>query len=129
LLGAIFFPRLFPCGGRARHNGYFYHGLESRLLSRGGFRDDGRMTSKFKSSGPVTLSDEQILALLQKFSDMRHDVVGRLSNITAAAELIRVRPENIEERLRILLDQPHQAAERINKFTRELESVLGVVRQ
>lgn len=87
------------------------------------------MTSKFKSSGPVTLSDEQILALLQKFSDMRHDVVGRLSNITAAAELIRVRPENIEERLRILLDQPHQAAERINKFTRELESVLGVVRQ
>jgi hypothetical protein len=87
------------------------------------------MTSKFKSSGPVTLSEEQILALLQKFSDMRHDVVGRLSNITAAAELIRVRPENIEERLRILLDQPHQAAEYINKFTRELESALGVVRQ
>jgi hypothetical protein len=87
------------------------------------------MAAIYKSSGPVTLSEEQILALLRKFSDMRHDVTGRLSNITAAAELIRVRPETIEERLRILLEQPHQAAEFINKFSKELESTLGVVRK
>jgi len=87
------------------------------------------MAASYKSSGPVTLSEEQILALLRKFSDMRHDVTGRLSNITAAAELIRVRPEKTEERLRILLEQPHQAAEFINKFSKELESTLGVVRK
>ena len=87
------------------------------------------MTSSFKSNGPVTLSEEQILALVRKLSDMRHDVTGRLSNITAAAELIRVRPDNIEDRLRILLEQPHQAAEFINKFTKELESALGVMRK
>jgi hypothetical protein len=87
------------------------------------------MTASFKPSGPVTLSEEQITTLLRKFSDMRHDVTGRLSNITAAAELIRVRPEKAEERLSILLDQPHRAAECITKFTRELEAALGVTRQ
>ena len=87
------------------------------------------MTASYKFSGPVTLSEEQILALLKKFSDMRHDVTGRLSNITAAAELIRVRPEKIEERLRILLEQPHQAAEFITKFSKELEASLGAVRK
>jgi hypothetical protein len=99
------------------------------LLSRAGFRDDLEMTANIKTNGPVTLSEEQILDLIQKLSDMRHDVTGRLSNITAAAELIRVRPEKIEDRLRILLDQPHQAAEFINKFTKEFEAALGVVRK
>ncbi len=87
------------------------------------------MTASFKTNGPVTLSEEQILMLLRKLTDMRHDVTGRLSNITAAAELIRVRPENIEDRLRILMDQPHQAAECINKFSREFEAALGIVRK
>ena len=87
------------------------------------------MTTSYKPRGPVTLSEEQITTLLRKFSDMRHDVTGRLSNITAAAELIRVRPEKTEERLRILLEQPHQAAECITKFTREFEAALGVVRK
>lgn len=77
----------------------------------------------------MTLSEEQILTLLRQFSDMRHDVTGRLSNITAAAELIRLRPEKTEERLHILLDQPHQAAEFITKFSKQLESALGVVRK
>jgi hypothetical protein len=99
------------------------------LVSRVGFRDDLKMASNYKSSGPVTLSEEQILALLQKLTDMRHDVTGRLANITAAAELIRVRPETTDQRLKILLDQPHQAAECISQFTREFESAFGVVRK
>lgn len=86
------------------------------------------MASNYKSSGPVTLSEEQILALQEKLSTMRHDVVGRLANITAAAELIRVRPERTEERLRLLLEQPHQAAECINQFSREFEAVFGLTR-
>ena len=86
------------------------------------------MASNYKSSGPVTLSEEQILALQEKLSKMRHDVVGRLANITAAAELIRLRPDSTEERLRLLLEQPHQAAEMIAQFSREFEAVLGVTR-
>ena len=86
------------------------------------------MASNYKSTGPVTLSEEQILALHRKLSDMRHEVVGRLANITAAAELIRVRPERTEERLRLLLEQPHQAAESISQFSREFESTFGLQR-
>jgi len=86
------------------------------------------MTSSYKSSGSVTLSEEQILALQRKLSTMRHDVVGRLANITAAAELIRLRPETTEERLRLLLEQPHLAAASISEFSREFESALGLSR-
>lgn len=77
----------------------------------------------------MTLNEEQIKELMSKLSDMRHDVTGRLSNIAAAAELIRARPEKAEERLKILLEQPHLAAECIAKFSREIESMLGVLRK
>lgn len=87
------------------------------------------MTTSLHTNGPVTLSEEQIKQLLAKLSDMRHDVTGRLSNIAAAAELIRARPAKLEERLLILLEQPHLAAECISKFSRELESALGAARK
>lgn len=86
------------------------------------------MSASYKPSGPVTLSGEQILALHQKLREMRHDVNGRLANIVAAAELIRLRPESAEDRLKILLDQPHQAAESIAQFSREFEDLLGLKR-
>ncbi|HEY4414937.1 MAG TPA: hypothetical protein VGO57_04515 [Verrucomicrobiae bacterium] len=86
------------------------------------------MASNYTLSGPVTLSEEQILALQARLSKMRHDVVGRLANITAAAELIRLRPESTEERLRLLLEQPHQAAELIAQFSREFEATFGLTR-
>ena len=77
----------------------------------------------------MTLSEEQIKQLLAKLSDMRHDVTGRLSNIAAAAELIRAQPAKLEQRLKILQEQPHLAAECIAKFSRDLESALGAVRK
>jgi hypothetical protein len=80
------------------------------------------MSASYKPSGPVTLSVEEILALHQKLRDMRHDVNGRLANIVAAAELIRLRPESAQERLQLLLDQPHKAAESIAEFSREFET-------
>jgi hypothetical protein len=80
------------------------------------------MSASYKPSGPVTLSVEEILALHQKLRDMRHDVNGRLANIVAAAELIRLRPESAKERLQLLLDQPHKAAESIAEFSREFET-------
>ncbi len=99
------------------------------MLLRRRLPDDLPMTTSLRTGGPVTLSEEQIKQLLKGLSDMRHDVIGRLSNITAAAELIRARPAKSEERLLILLEQPHLAAERIATFSRELESMLGVARK
>ena len=87
------------------------------------------MSASYKPEGPVTLSEAQILALHQSLRDMRHDVNGRLAIIVAAAELIRLRPETTEERLKQLLDQPHKAAETITEFSRLFEGALGLKRQ
>ena len=76
----------------------------------------------------MTLSEAQILALHQKLRDMRHDVNGRLANIVAAAELMRLRPETAAARIPLLLDQPHRAAESIAAFSQEFEAVLGLKR-
>jgi hypothetical protein len=60
---------------------------------------------------------------------MRHDVNGRLANIVAAAELMRLRPESAAERLTMLLDQPHKAAAAIAEFSREFEELFGLKRE
>ncbi len=88
------------------------------------------MSGEYKSSGSVTLTEEQILVLHQKLRDMRHDVNGRLANIVAAAELMRLRPDQSpEDRLRLLLEQPHKASETISEFSRVFEGALGVQRR
>jgi hypothetical protein len=87
------------------------------------------MAADYTSSGPVTLSEEQIQALHQKLRAMRHDVNGRLANIIAAAELMRLRPESAAERLALLLEQPHKAAESIAEFSQEFETLLGLKRE
>ena len=93
-------------------------------------RDDSAMAADYKTNGPVTLTEEQILALHQKLRDMRHDVNGRLANIVAAAELMRLRPDqSITERLKLLLEQPHKASESISEFSRAFEGTLGLTRR
>ncbi len=87
------------------------------------------MTGRFKTNGPVSLSEDQVLALHEKLRVMRHDVNGRLANIVAAAELMRMRPESAAERLKLLLEQPHKAAETISEFSREFEQMFGLKRE
>jgi hypothetical protein len=87
------------------------------------------MTGRFTTSGPVTLTEEQVLALHEKLRVMRHDVNGRLANIVAAAELMRMRPESAAERLKLLLEQPHKAAESIAEFSREFEQLFRLKRE
>lgn len=87
------------------------------------------MSASYQPSGPVTLTEEEILKLHQKLRDMRHDVNGRLANIVAAAELIRLRPDTTEERLKMLLEQPRKAADALAEFSREFETRLGLSRQ
>jgi hypothetical protein len=85
------------------------------------------MSASYKLHGPVTLTEEQVFALHRRLRDMRHDVNGRLANIVAAAELIRLRPDAMEDKLRILLDQPHHAADAIGHFSRDFETAFGLV--
>ena len=87
------------------------------------------MTVSYKPRGPVSLNEEQIVALHEKLRTMRHDVNGRLANIVAAAELMRLRPESTAERLQMLLDQPHKAAESIAEFSRIFEELFGLKRE
>jgi uncharacterized membrane protein len=93
------------------------------LAFAGGFRDDSTMSADYKPSGPVTLTEDQILALHQKLRDMRHDVNGRLANIVAAAELMRLRPDqSVAERLKLLLEQPHKASDPSRNFPARLRA-------
>jgi hypothetical protein len=84
------------------------------------------MSGTYKIDGPVSVTSQQILALHEKLRVMRHDVNGRLANMVAAAELIRLRPESTAERLQMLLDQPHKAAGAIAEFSREFETLFGL---
>ena len=86
------------------------------------------MSANYRSGGPVTLSEEQILALHEKLRTMRHDVNGMLTNIVAAAEMTRLRPESAAQRLQLLLDQPHKIADRVAEFSREFETSFGLKR-
>jgi len=87
------------------------------------------MTGSYKPAGPVTLSENQITVLHEKLRTMRHDVNGRLANMVAAAELIRLQPDSLEKRLAMLLDQPHKASESIAEFSREFEQLFGLNRE
>ena len=87
------------------------------------------MSASYKPSGPVTLSEAQILKLHQSLREMRHDVNGRLAVIVAAAELMRLKPESMEERLKLLLEQPHKAADHISEFSQVFENTFGLTRQ
>jgi hypothetical protein len=70
-----------------------------------------------------------VLELHEKLRVMRHDVNGRLANIVAAAELMRLRPDTAADRLPLLLDQPHKAAEAISEFSRAFEELFGLKRE
>ncbi len=66
------------------------------------------------------------MALHRRLREMRHDVNGKLANIAAAAELMRMRPETAAERIKVLLEQPHQAATHLANFSRDFEAAFGL---
>ena len=103
--------------------------MAANACFRSGLGDDGFMSATYKSTGPVSLNEKQILVLHQKLRAMRHDVNGRLANIVAAAELMRLRPESTPERLPVLLDQPGLAAASIAQFSKAFEEMFGLVQE
>lgn len=77
---------------------------------------------------PVALSVEEIKALSQKLSTLRHDINNHLMLITTAVELFRLRPENGERLLSVIIDQPQKIAAAITQFSGALETALRITR-
>jgi len=87
-----------------------------------------REISRMSSSGPVTLSVEQITELKQKLSDLRHDVNNNVSLMLSAMEMIRRRPESTQNMLDSLARQPQKINDTITEFAKALESALQLKR-
>ena len=79
-------------------------------------------------SQPITLSVEQIDELNRRLATMRHDINNTLSLITAAAELIRYKPEMAERMMITLLEQPQKITLTLSQFTTEFERAFGITR-
>jgi hypothetical protein len=79
-------------------------------------------------SQPVTLTVEQITALNERLSSMRHDINNQLSLIVAAVELIRHKPSTSERMMATLVEQPPRISETLSKFSAEFERHLGITR-
>jgi hypothetical protein len=79
-------------------------------------------------SEPITLTVAQIAELKKKLADLRHSVNNNLSLIVAATEIIRLKPESAEKMWAGLSEKPHQIADTVAQFSRELEVVLGIKR-
>ncbi len=70
-------------------------------------------------NAPVTLSVEQIGELNRKLSMMRHDVNSKLTQISLAVELLRLRPDGGERWLGMMAEQPQKiVAEHCAVFAR-----------
>ena len=77
---------------------------------------------------PVTLSVEQITALNQKMSYLRHDINNHLSLMMAAVEMIQFKPDTAGKMLASLVEQPPKISGAVNQFSAEFEKVLGITR-
>jgi hypothetical protein len=75
---------------------------------------------------PVTLTSEQIQELMLKLADLRHNVNNYLSLITAAAELIRRRPDQALRLADSLADAPAKIAREVRFFSDQLEKALEI---
>ncbi len=77
---------------------------------------------------PVTLTPDTIAKLNRALTDARHDINNNLCLLTAAAELLRLRPEMAERLAPGLLDQPPKIIERIRTFSAIWEQAMGITR-
>jgi hypothetical protein len=79
-------------------------------------------------NAPVTLSVEQIGELNRKLSMMRHDINGKLTQISLAVELLRLQPDGGERWLGMMAVQPQKIVAELSQFSRDFEAALGITR-
>jgi hypothetical protein len=77
---------------------------------------------------PVTLTVQQIEDLNRKLSSLRHDINGDLALVVAAAELVKLNPDLLQRMLSTLLEQPQKIREKLDRFSVELEKIVGISR-
>jgi len=77
---------------------------------------------------PVTLSVQQLEELNRKLSTLRHDINGDLALVVAAAELIKLNPDILQRMLSTLLEQPPKIRDKVDRFSAELEKMVGISR-
>jgi len=78
-----------------------------------------------KPSQPVTLSAEQIEALAQRLSEMRHDVNNHLALVAAAAEIMQKKPESASKMIATISAQPTKVTQAIKKFSSDFDTAFG----
>ena len=77
---------------------------------------------------PVALTPEQIGELNEKLSQLRHGINNHLSLMTAAAELVRYKPQMVERLLATVSQQCPRITESMAAFSAEFEQALGIRR-
>ncbi len=77
---------------------------------------------------PVSFSVEQVQALTDRLSNLRHDINNHLSLIMAATELIKHKPQMAEKMIVTLNEQPPKITDAIASFSRDFESTFGIKR-
>jgi len=77
---------------------------------------------------PVTLSVQQLEELNRKLSTLRHYINGDLALVVAAAELIKLNPDILQRMLSTLLEQPPKIRDKVDRFSTELEKMVGISR-
>ena len=77
---------------------------------------------------PVTLSVEQIAKVNAQLATMRHDINNTLLLIMAAAELVRYKPDMVEQMMGTLLEQPPKITEKMTQFSVEFEQLFGLTK-
>jgi len=80
-------------------------------------------------SGSVTLNAEQIGALNEKLSSMRHNVNNNLALMVAALELLRRKPDTAIKMADAISGQTNKLMEEVRVFSVEFEKILGITRE
>ena len=77
---------------------------------------------------PVTLSVQQLEELNRKLSTLRHDINGDLALIVAAGELMKLNPDILQRMLSTLMEQPPKIRDKVDRFSAEMEKLVGITR-
>ena len=59
---------------------------------------------------------------------MRHDINNHLSLVTAAVEIMRLKPETAERMIENIAKQPNRIMSSMQDFTKEFDQQFGITR-
>lgn len=77
---------------------------------------------------PKTLSAEEVTELDKQLAQMRHDINNHLSLVTAAVEIMRLKPETAERMIENIAKQPNRIMSSMQDFTKEFDQQFGITR-